>query len=86
MPARFARPTGLHLISEAVAFDLSDADAAEPAEASLARVELPRSSRPDPARRADRADEVLALCALWVFKDRRRRRTHDASGGVLPGL
>jgi hypothetical protein len=84
MPARFARPTATHQIIDLSAFDLSDTDGLDTD--AHPRIEPLDLSSPGHEPRADKAADVLALCALYVFKDRRRRKTHGPGACALPGL
>jgi hypothetical protein len=82
MPARSCLATDDCVAADAAAFDTSDVDEPDGVGADRRTTE-PRqaSSR---ALRADRAAAVLALYALLVFKDRRRKRRQD--GVALPGI
>ena len=92
MPACLSRAAAPPLIIDAAAFDFSDSDEVDIGNASPQTIESrqasatmvcePRACEP----RADRADDVLAVCALWVFKDRRRRTARGAATRALPGL
>jgi hypothetical protein len=84
MPACSCRPEDDHcVIVDPAGFDLSDIG-----EADLVGAPFPNAEPDGPSldhSRADRADDVLALCALMVFKDRRRRPRRGPSAHALPG-
>jgi len=86
MPACISRPASAHELADPVAFDFSDTDEVDIGGGSPT-IELRQlGNRTADKPPADQAD-VLAFCALWVFKDHPRRTSH---GGVkaraLPGL
>ena len=86
MPACISMPGSAHELADPVAFDFSDTDEVDIGGGSPT-IELQRfGSRTADQQSADQAD-MLAFCALWVFKDHPRRTRH---GGVtaraLPGL
>jgi len=81
MPAPGCLPVDERGIADAAGFDLSDVDEVDITSAGLPIGE-PR--RTPPSDRADRADDVLAMCALLVFQDRRRPRRHRPR--TLPGI
>jgi hypothetical protein len=85
MPACSCRPAGDHCVSvDPAGFDLSDTD-----EVDIAGAAFPDAGPDCPSAdhsRADRADDVLALCALMVFKDRRRRARRGPGAHALPGI
>ena len=83
MPVRFSTLVDADVESDGAAFDFSDADDVDivSSTASLKEESCPPSHSPE-AQRADRAEDVLASCALWVFKDRRRKRDR----GMFPAL
>lgn len=68
-------------IADAAGFDLSDVDEVDIGSAELPIGEPRRTTSHD---RADRADDVLAMCALLVFKD--RRRPGRSRPRTLPGI
>jgi hypothetical protein len=72
------------VIVDPAGFDLSDADEVDIVGGAFPDTDRVRPS-PDPTR-ADRSDDVLALCALMVFKDRRRRSRQRAGSCALPGI
>lgn len=82
MPAHSRMATDDRVAADAAAFDVSDVDEPDPAGADLLTT-TPRQASAQ-AVRADRAAAVLAMYALLVFKDRRRKRRHDAV--ALPGV
>ncbi|HSS00017.1 MAG TPA: hypothetical protein VLM79_23335 [Kofleriaceae bacterium] len=85
MHACSCRPAGDHcVIVDPAGFDLSDTDEVDIVGAAFPEAE-PDCLGPDHSR-ADRADDVLALCALMVFKDRRRRPRRGPGAHALPGI
>ena len=85
MPACLCRPSDDHcVIVDPAGFDLSDTD-----EVDIVGAAFPDADPNCPSidhSRADRADDVLALCALMVFKDRRRRLRRGPGAHALPGI
>lgn len=85
MPACSCRPADDHcVIVDPAGFDLSDTDEVDIVGAAFPDAE-PDGRSADHSR-ADRADDVLALCALMVFKDRRRRARRGPGAHALPGI
>ena len=84
MPACISGPASTHLLADAVAFDFSDTDDVDIGSASPT-IDLQTRRKTARELPADMA-EVLAFCALWVFKDRPRRRARGVSARALPGL
>ena len=85
MPACLSGPASTHVLPDAVAFDFSDTDEVDIGNASPA-IELLHARRETPHAPPVDMAAVLAFCALWVFKDRPRRRAHGVSARALPGL
>jgi hypothetical protein len=85
MHACSCRPADDHcVIVDPAGFDLSDTDEVDIGGAAFPEVE-PDGPGFDHSR-ADRADDVLAVCALMVFKDRRRRPRRGPGTHALPGI
>lgn len=86
MPRSSVRPVE-HLIVDAAAFDFSDTDEGDIGDTAFAAFATCEAQRATPDHdRADRADDVLAFCALLVFQDRRRRTRRGTMPIALPGL
>lgn len=84
MPATCCPPVDESGVADEAGFDLSDADEVDIGCAELPTTEPRRTTSRD---RADLAADVLAMCALLVFKDRRRQRNRPRTlpGIALPG-
>jgi hypothetical protein len=81
IPVTCRLPVDERGIVDTAGFDLSDVD-----EVDIRSAELPigESRGTRPCDRADRADDVLAMCALLVFQD--RPRPTRVRPRTLPGI